>query len=204
MFCPTELMNRACSSSWITTCCLWYFSTGRSQFCFFSSDLERFTFCFQSDQITAIVKPLMQPSEKISSFKSQICKSLEIFWADQAQSKSPMCEKLSTGHQQQAAESWARSPYRVWQSFRPVEIVWRGREMSWMSALKEVTSLHVHKKLVCRGKFMVDRIGQNGPNCLQQGRLTLDCNKNFLTVGGIKHWSRWLGKVKTSLFIKPD
>lgn len=80
--------------------------------------------------------------------------------------------------------------------------------MFQVSALKEVTRLHVHKKLLCRGKdhlkFMVDNTGQNGPNCLQQGRLMLDYSKNFLTVGGIKHWNRWLGKVKTSLFIKPD
>jgi len=41
-----------------------------------------------------------------------------------------MHEKLSTDHQQQAAENWARRPSRIWPSFRCVEIVWRGREMS--------------------------------------------------------------------------
>lgn len=80
--------------------------------------------------------------------------------------------------------------------------------MSETSALKEVTSLHVRKNRLCRGKdhlsVAVERVGRGGPACLQQGTLTSGCGKNCLTEGGIKHWGRRPGKVKTSLFVKPD
>lgn len=77
-----------------------------------------------------------------------------------------------------------------------------------MRCLRCVTSLPLHKKPPCRGKdhlkFIVDRIGHNEPNCPQQSALAVDCSKTILTVGDIKHWNRWLEKVETSLFVKPD
>lgn len=89
--------------------------TGSRQSCFFSSDLERFVFCFQSDQIKEIVKSLIQPSVKINSFKSKICKPLQIFGGRLSTKKITSvrsCPLVTS----EAAKSWARS-------FRCIKIV---------------------------------------------------------------------------------